>query len=396
MVSNKMKEMVNKSSAIRAMFEEGQKMAAKVGAENVFDFSLGNPSIPSPPEVNKAILGVLEEEDSLFVHGYMNNAGFPDVRKKVADHLNGLYGTEYTEKHILMTVGAAGGMNVVLKVILNPGDEVLTLMPFFGEYRSYVANFDGVLVPVPTDPSTFMPIRENLEKAITAKTRAMIINSPNNPSGVVYGEADIAMIAEVLKAKEEEYGAPIYLISDEPYRELVYDGVKVPWIPNYYKNTIVGYSFSKTLSMPGERIGYLAFSPEVDGLDEMLPAASIANRILGFVNAPSLMQRAIARLLDAKTDLAGYEKNRKAIYEGLTNLGFTCIEPQGSFFLFIKSPIEDDEAFCEAAKKYNILIVPGVSFGGKGYARLAYCVAYDTIIRALPGFAKLAEEFGLK
>lgn len=395
MISEKMKAMVKGSSAIRAMFEEGQRLAAIYGAENVFDFSLGNPSVPAPVAVRDAVIDVISHEDDLMVHGYMNNAGYPDVRKAVADSLNGRFGTSFGEKNILMTVGAAGGLNVILKTLLNPGDEVITFAPFFGEYKNYVANFDGILVTVQPDTSSFQPDLEAFAKAVTPKTKAVIINSPNNPTGVVYSEATIKALAEILSSKQTEFGTSIYLISDEPYRELVYDGVEVPWLTHYYANTIVGYSFSKSLSLPGERIGYLVFSSDMDDFEDVVAGASVANRILGFVNAPSLMQRAVMRCLNEKTDVAAYDRNREVLYNGLIDLGFECVKPQGAFYLFVRSPEQDDTAFCEKAKKYNLLLVPGSSFGCAGYVRLAYCVSYKTIVDSMPSFGKLAAEYGL-
>lgn len=395
MISEKMKAMVKGSSAIRAMFEEGQRLAAIYGAENVFDFSLGNPSVPAPAAVKDAVIDVISHEDDLMVHGYMNNAGYPDVRKAVADSLNSRFGTSFDQKNILMTVGAAGGLNVILKTLLNPGDEVITFAPFFGEYKNYVANFDGVLVAVQPDTSSFQPDLEAFAKAVTPRTKAVIINSPNNPTGVVYSEATIKALADILNSKQAEFGTSIYLISDEPYRELVYDGAEVPWLTHYYANTIVGYSFSKSLSLPGERIGYLVFSGDMDDFEDVVAGASVANRILGFVNAPSLMQRAVMRCLDEKTDVAAYDRNREALYNGLIDLGFECVKPQGAFYLFVRSPEQDDTAFCEKAKKYNLLLVPGSSFGCAGYVRLAYCVSYKTIVDSMPSFGKLAAVYGL-
>ena len=396
MISEKMIAMVNNSSAIRAMFEEGKIMAAKYGVENVYDFSLGNPSVPAPKEVKTAIEEILREEDPLMVHGYMENSGYEDVRAAIADSLNQRFGTKFRQDNIIMTVGAAGGLNVVMKTLLNPGEEVLTFAPYFGEYRSYVSNYEGVLKAVPANTVDFQPNLEAFEEMLSEKTKAVIVNSPNNPTGVVYSEDTILKMAEILRKKEKEYRTSIYLVSDEPYRELAYDGVEVPYLTKYYHNTIVGYSYSKSLSLPGERIGYLVIPDEADDSATVIGAANVANRILGYVNAPSLFQRVVAKCLDAKADIAYYNRNRETLYQGLVNAGFSCIKPQGAFYLWVKSPIEDDKAFCEAAKKYHLLIVPGSSFGGAGYVRLAYCVAYETIQHALPEFEKLAEEFGLK
>ena len=394
MISKKMEQMVANSSAIRAMFEEGNKMAEKYGAENVYDFSLGNPNVPAPKAVKEAIVSILESEDPVRLHGYTNsNAGYADVRQAVADSLNARFGTGFSEHNITMTVGAAGGLNVILKALLNPGDEVITFAPYFGEYRSYVSNFDGVLVEISPDTETFQPRLKEFEEKITEKTKAVIVNTPNNPTGVIYSEETIQRMAAILNAKQQEFGTDIYLISDEPYRELVYGGARVPFLTKYYDNTIIGYSFSKSLSLPGERIGYLVIPDEVTDSEEVISAANVATRILGFVNAPTLQQKAVARCLNEKADLAFYDRNRETLYEGLKKAGFSCIKPEGAFYLFVKSPVEDEKEFCTRAKKYNLLLVPGSSFGCPGFVRLAYCVAYDTIVRSLPKFEKLAAEY---
>lgn len=395
MISEKMIKLAGGNSAIRAMFEEGNRLAALYGRENVYDFSLGNPNFPAPAEVNSAIKEVLDTVESTVVHGYMSNSGFEDVRGAVADSINRRFGTAFAAKNILMTVGAAGGLNVILKTLLNPGDEVLTFSPYFVEYGNYVGNYDGILKAVPADPETFQPDAEKLAAAVTPKTKAVIINNPNNPTGVVYSEETIKKLAAALEAKQKEYGISIYLISDEPYRELAYDGVDVPYLTKFYRNTIVGYSWSKSLSLPGERIGYLVLPDELDEAELITTAASIANRVLGFVNAPSLMQLAVAKCVDAQVDLAGYDANRKALYDGLKALGFECAKPEGAFYLWVKSPEADEKEFVNKAKKYNILMVPGSSFAWPGYVRLAYCVSNDMIMRSMPAFKKLAEEYGL-
>ena len=394
-IAERMVGLVNNNSVIREMFEEGKRLAGIYGAENVFDFSLGNPSVPAPEELNRAVKDILDEEPSIFVHGYMSNAGYEDVRATIADSINRRFGTSFNQSNIIMTVGAAGGMNVIFKTILNPGDEVLTFSPYFVEYNSYVSNYDGKLVAIDPDTETFQANIEDLERKITPKTKALIINKPNNPTGVVYSEETIKKVAAILDAKQKEYGTEIFIISDEPYRELAYDGVEVPYITKYYNNTIVGYSFSKSLSLPGERIGYLVIPDEVDDAEQMKTAAAIATRVLGFVNAPSLMQRAVARCIDAKCDVDSYNRNREALYNGLVKLGFECIKPQGAFYLFVKSPVPDEKEFCNVAKKHNVLLVPGSSFKCAGYVRIAYCVSYDTIINSLPRFAEIAQEMGL-
>lgn len=394
MISEKMMKLAQNNSAIRAMFEEGNRLAQLYGRENVFDFSLGNPNFPAPEAVKKAIVDILTSEDSVFVHGYMSNAGYESVRTKIAESLNQRFGTAFSAQNIIMSVGAAGGLNVVLKTLLNPGDEVVTFSPYFVEYGNYVRNYDGNLIPVPAIAETFQPDPEKLAQAITPKTKAVIINSPNNPTGVVYSEASIKKIAAVLEAKEKEYGTSIFVISDEPYRELAYDGVSVPYLTKYYRNTIVCYSWSKSLSLPGERIGYVVIPSEVDEFKLVFDAASIATRVSGFVNAPSLQQLAVACCLDEVTDIGAYDANRKLLYNGLTACGFACVYPQGAFYMWMKTPV-DEKDFCNAAKAHNILVVPGSSFGCPGYVRIAYCVAAATIERSLPGFKKLAQEFGL-
>ncbi|RHV45934.1 pyridoxal phosphate-dependent aminotransferase [Firmicutes bacterium OM04-13BH] len=393
MIADKMKALVKNSSAIRAMFEEGKIMAAKYGAENVYDFSLGNPNVPAPVQVKEAIIEEAEKEDPIVLHGYMSNAGYEDVRQAVAESINKKFDTAFSAKNIIMTVGAAGGLNVILKTLLNPGDEVIAIAPYFGEYNSYVSNFDGKLVVVSPNTETFQPNLTELEEKLTARTKAVIVNSPNNPTGVIYSEETIQAMAEILRKKQKEFGTDIYLISDEPYRELAYDGAEVPYLTKYYENAIIGYSFSKSLSLPGERIGYLVIPDEAADSEDVISAAGTATRVLGYVNAPSLMQKAVAKCLDAQADVPYYDRNREDLYNGLKEMGFECIKPQGAFYLFMKSPVADEKVFCEAAKKQHILIVPGSSFACPGYVRIAYCVAHETIINSMPGFKALAEEF---
>ena len=284
-------------------------------------------------------------------------------------------------------------MNVIFKTLLNPGDEVIAFAPYFGEYRAYVSNYDGVLRVVPPDTETFQPNLKAFEKLLTEKTKAVIVNTPNNPTGVVYSAETLKRLADILEKKQKEWKTSIYLISDEPYRELVYGGVEVPWIPDFYRNTIVGYSFSKSLSLPGERIGYLVLPSEMDDSDAVKNAANVATRILGYVNAPSFFQRVVARCLEEKADIAYYDRNRETLYEGLKKAGLSCIKPEGAFYLFVKSPVEDEKEFCEKAKKQNLLLVPGSSFACPGYVRLAYCVSYEMIVRSLPHFEELMKEY---
>lgn len=395
MISKKIQNALAGSSAIRAMFVEGNELAAKVGRENVYDFSLGNPATPAPAALNEAVRDLVDEMDPLTLHGYMDNAGYPDVRQAVADNLNRRFGTAFNAHNIIMTVGAAGGLNIIFKTILDPGDEVIVFAPYFGEYRSYAANFDASVVEVAPDYETFQPDLEAFAQAVRVQTKAVIVNTPNNPTGVIYHEDTMRKIGEILEAKEREIGHEIYLISDEPYRELVYDGNKEDFLTKYYKNTLVGYSFSKSLSLPGERIGYVVVPDEADDADLLIEGITVSNRTLGFVNAPSLMQKAVARCLDEKTNLAFYDENRKMLYEGLKTLGFSCIKPEGAFYMWVKSPDEDETKFVAAGKKYHIIMVKGSAFGCAGYVRLAYCVSHETVKNSLKAFEKLAAEYHL-
>lgn len=389
MISNKMKTMVSNSSVIRAMFEEGKRLSEIYGEENVFDYSIGNPNIEPPSEIKDIIIKILNEENPNKLHGYMNNSGYEDVRESIAENINVKYNTKLNYENIVMTCGAAGGLNIILKSILNPGDEVIIFAPFFGEYINYVNNFDGKIKIISADTKSFQPNLKELEKEITSKTKAIIINSPNNPSGVIYNENTIIKMSKILKMKEEELGSQIYLISDEPYREIIYDNAKVPCILNYYDNSFIGYSYSKSLSLPGERIGYVVVNSKIKDFKEMVSALNIANRILGFVNAPSLFQRVIKESLNLEVDSNIYKKNRDLLYNHLIQIGFECMKPEGTFYLFPKSPIDNDVKFCEDAKKFNILAVPGSTFGCPGYFRLSYCISYEKIEKSLKAFDNL-------
>lgn len=396
MLSKQILEDISNSSAIRAMFTEGNELAKKVGRENVFDYSLGNPATPAPQAFTDALLDIIKEEDALKLHSYMDNAGYEDVRRAVADNLNERFGTDFKWTNIIMTVGAAGAINVILKTIIDIGDEVAVFAPYFTEYRNYVGNWRAELVTIAPDYRTFQPDFADMERKITEKTKAVIINNPVNPTGVVYSEETIQRIAAVLEKKQKEYGHEIYIISDEPYRELVYDGNRTVFLTKYYKNTFVTYSFSKSLSLPGERIGYMVVPDEMADFPTMIAGLTIANRICGFINAPSLMQKAVARCLNEKTDVAFYDTNRKLLYHGLTDLGFECVKPEGTFYLFMKSPEEDEKKFIEAGKRHHIMMVNGTTFHCPGYVRLAYCVPKEMIERSMPAFAALAAEYGLK
>lgn len=397
MINEAMAQVAANNSAIREMFEEGNRLRALYGPDKVFDFSLGNPYFPAPESVKAAVFDILNSMDPNFVHGYMANDGFPEVRQTVAEYINETFGDSLSGDNIVMTVGAAGGLNITLKALLNPGDEVLVSAPFFLEYGHYVRNYGGVLVPVPAkEADGFMPDIDAIRNAVTPKTKAFIINNPNNPTGVIYPAAVIAQLAEALEEKQKEFGTSIYLISDEPYRELAFDGAAVPYLPKLYRNTIVGYSWSKSLSLPGERIGYLAIPERVDDYKLLRDAVSVSGRVLGFVNAPSLMQLVVQRCIRESCDIAAYDRNRRLLYDGLTRLGYTCAKPQGAFYLWLKSPVPDEKEFVAEAKKYNILLVPGTSFQCPGYVRVAYCVSPDTIKGAMAGFEKMARTYGLK
>ncbi|MCI1477180.1 MAG: pyridoxal phosphate-dependent aminotransferase [Clostridium beijerinckii] len=396
MISNKMKSLVANNSIIRAMFEEGKRLSEIYGEENVFDYSIGNPNVEPPSKVKEVIFEILNEETPNLVHGYMNNSGYDDVRTNISNFINRKHDLTLSKDNIVMTCGAAGGLNIILKSILNPDDEVITFSPYFGEYGNYVKNFDGKLITCPTNTETFEPDLKALSEVITPRTKALIINNPNNPTGVIYSEKIIKDLATLLNNKQEEFNTSIYLISDEPYREIVYDDIEVPCILKYYDNTFIGYSYSKSLSLPGERIGYVVANSSMADFTDMMASLNIATRILGFVNAPSLFQRVIAKSLDAEVDVNIYKKNRDLLYNHLISLGFTCVKPQGAFYLFPKSPIDDDKKFCEDAKQFNLLLVPGSSFGCPGHVRLAYCTSYEKIEKSLPAFDKLASLYNLK
>lgn len=393
MVSKKMKEMIERSAALGAMFTEGKRLKELYGEENVYDFGIGNPNVKAPDAVNRAMMEILRDVDSLKIHGYTDASGIPEVRQAIAESLNRRFGAELSAKNLVMTVGAAGGLSVICKVLIDEGDEALTFAPYFGEYDNYVINAGGTLLAVPPNPPSFLPDLAALEERITERTKVVILNSPNNPTGVVYDAETIDGLAAVLERKEKELGTSIYIIADEPYRELVYDGAEAPYVPSYYHNTIVAYSFSKSLSLPGDRIGYLVIPSAVDDFDDVAAGAEIANRCLGFVNAPALQQMAVARCCDEQTDVDYYNQNRILLYEALTSYGYACAKPQGAFYLFVKALEPDEEAFCEKAKKHGILVTPGKAFRCPGYVRIAYCVARETILRSLPAFQALAEEY---
>ncbi|MGI6448765.1 MAG: pyridoxal phosphate-dependent aminotransferase [Desulfitobacteriia bacterium] len=392
MFSEKIIGNLERSSWIRAMFEEGTRLAAIHGADKVYDFSLGNPFDEPPREVMAAMQKYVSGEIK-GVHRYMSNAGFPEVRAKIARALQQESGVELTAEHVVMTVGAAGGLNVVLKSLLNPGEEVLIFAPYFMEYNFYVDNHGGKVVLVPPDTSTFEPDLQALEKLITQKTKAMIINTPNNPTGVVYSEETLKKIAQILTAKEEEFGTSIYVLSDQPYAEIIFDKIKMPSLLAIFKNGIIVNSFSKSLGLAGERIGYIAVSSKIKDVEVLINALGFCNRTLGFVNAPALFQKVVGDALEAKVNIEDYRQKRDYLYENLTKLGFSIVKPQGAFYFFPKALIPDDIEFVRRAVKYNILLVPGSGFSCPGYFRLSYCVSMDTIINSMPAFEQLAKEF---
>ncbi len=462
MISEKMKTHVGAEGVIRKMFEAGIQMKAQYGAENVYDFSLGNPNVPAPEKVQYSIKRIVETLPPGKIHSYMPNAGFPEVRVEVAKHLNKIYGTLYSEKNVVMTAGAGSALNLLMKSLLDIDDEVVVPCPYFAEYKGYVENYYGKIVEAaPRADGSFLPDVDKIAAAVTPRTKAVIINTPNNPTGVIYPEAVIKELAAALKKKEEEVGHPIYLISDEPYRDIVYDesflvsgkadgtasdtgasgaetadsgkpeaenaGVApcagtcahLPWLPDYYDDAIVAYSYSKSLSLPGERIGNIIIPDTCDGAAELTGAVTTANLVTGVVNAPSLMQLVIARCLDEKSDVDFYKKNGELLYDIVTAAGFEAVKPQGAFYLWVKAPaagaampdeaaagsaaaggasagsaaLGDDNAFVDMAKKHHILMVPGSAFAGPGYVRLSFCVARDMIERSRQAFMDLGEEY---
>ena len=383
----------SKRSVIREIFEFGKKRAAEVGAENVYDFSLGNPSVKPPQIVEDTLISLLKEEDATALHGYTSAQGDAGVRAAIADYIRKTHGVECDADYIYMTCGAAASLTITLSALCNEGDEVITFAPYFTEYKVFAETAGAKLVALASDTETFQIDFSLLESALNEKTAAVLVNSPNNPSGVVYSEATIQKLAALLEQKSAEYKKTIYLITDEPYRELVYGGVKVPYLTKYYRNTVVCYSYSKSLSLPGERIGYIFVNPSAENAKQLYLAVCGAGRALGYVCAPSLFQKMVARCQGVTSDVSVYEKNRDLLAGALREYGFSCVQPDGAFYLFVKSPEPDANAFCERAKKYDLLLVPGDDFGCAGYVRIAYCVSPDMIRRSLPSFKKLAGEY---
>ncbi len=392
MINQKMRELGAKRSVIRELFEYGKKRKGEIGEENVYDFSLGNPSVASPDEVNESLIKLISDEDPVKLHGYTSAQGDAIVRAAIADYINNTYGESVTADCLYMSVGAAAALTSSLTALVSHGEEVIVPSPYFPEYKVFIERCGGVIREVPCDGELQLDTAA-IEAAINEKTAAIIINSPNNPTGAVYSEENIKALARVLKKYEESYSHPIYLISDEPYRELVYDGLDVPYLTKYYDDTIVCYSFSKSLSIPGERIGYVLVCPRCQDFTAVYQAVCGAGRALGFVCAPSLLQKLLPHCLGKTSDISVYDRNRRLLLERLSEYGFDMIKPQGAFYLFIKSPSGDANEFCERAKKYEILIVPSDDFGIPGYARLSYCVTTEQIERAMPAFEALAKSY---
>ena len=395
MINQTMMQLGKKRSVIRDIFEYANSRRAQIGAENVFDFSLGNPNVPAPEIVNRTIRELLDTQDDASLHGYTSAQGAAPVRKAIADNLNERFGTAFHADNLYMTCGAAASLRITLTALSAEGDEVIVFTPYFPEYGVFTSTAGMKLVEVSSDAATFQIDFEKLGAALTPSTKAVIVNSPNNPSGVVYTEETIRRLSDLLAQREKEYGHPIYLISDEPYRELVYDGIEVPYLTKYYQNTIVCYSYSKSLSLPGERIGYILVPDEVCDSKDLYAAVCGAGRALGYVCAPSMMQQVVAKATGQVADLNIYRENRDLIYNALTQYGFTCIHPDGAFYLFVKSPVEDAVAFYEKAKEFDLMLVPADSFGTPGFVRIAYCVSTEMIRRSLPAFQKLAQAYGL-
>lgn len=386
-----------KRSTIREIFEFGNQRAKLVGRENIFDFSLGNPNVPAPDSVQDAIRGIINTKHPSAIHGYTSAQGSEDSRTAIAESLNARFGTDYSAKNLYLTLGAAASISLCFKALTaSPADEFIVFAPFFPEYQVFIEHGAGAkCVVIPAQVQDFQINFAEFEKKLNPHTKGVVINSPNNPTGVVYSAETISRLAALLTMKSEEYGHPIFLISDEPYREIIFDGIEVPFIAPKYKNTLVCYSYSKSLSLPGERIGYVLIPNTVDDFGDVYAAICGAGRVLGYVCAPALFQQVIARCGADIADISIYEKNRNILFEALTSMGYKCVKPEGAFYLFPQTLEDDDQAFCERAKKYDLLLVHGTDFGAPGHMRIAYCVQTETVQRALPLFEKLAKEYGL-
>ena len=393
MLNQKMVGLGTQRSVIRELFEFGKLRAAEIGAENVYDFSIGNPSVPAPEEVNATAKRLIEEMDPVILHGYTSAQGDAGARALIADSVSRRFDFKVNADNFYLTVGAAAALCCCFNGICNPGDEVIVFAPYFPEYKVFIEKAGAKMVLIPADTAGFQIDFEKLEEAITPRTKAVLVNSPNNPSGVVYSEETVKKLAQMLRDKSAGFGEPIYLLSDEPYREIVFDGTEVPFLPKYYDNTLISYSWSKSLSLPGERLGYVLVPDQVEEHELVYAAIAGAGRALGYVNAPGLFQRVCAQCADLTGDISIYETNRNLLYEGLRDLGFSVVKPDGTFYIFPQTLEEDDVAFCERAKDFNLLIVPGVGFGCPGHTRISYCVPTERIERSMAAFKKLAESY---
>lgn len=393
MISKKMYELGSKKSTIRSIFEYGRARAKVVGEENIYDFSLGNPNVPTPKFITETMIDILQNEDPCSIHGYTVAQGDPECRELLAKSLNKRFGTNFTGKNLFMTAGAAASITICFKALAEENDEFITFAPYFPEYKCFVESTGAELKVVPAKVDDFQINFQEFEKMINKNTKGIIVNSPNNPSGAVYSEETIIRLTNLLREKEKEYGHPIFLIADEPYREVAYNNVLIPYLPKYYDNTLVCYSYSKSFSLPGERIGYIVIPDEIVDFNMISASIGGAARVLTHVNAPALFQKVVARCADMPSDISVYEKNKELLYNGLIEAGFECTNPGGAFYLFPKALEDDEVAFCERAKKYDLLLVPGGDFGCPGYFRASYCISTETIKKSLPLFKKLAEEY---
>lgn len=393
MISKKMYELGSKKSTIRSIFEYGRARAKVVGEENIYDFSLGNPNVPTPKFITETMVDILQNEDPCSIHGYTVAQGDPESRELLAKSLNKRFGTNFTGKNLFMTAGAAASITICFKALAEENDEFITFAPYFPEYKCFVESTGAELKVVPAKVDDFQINFQEFEKMINKNTKGIIVNSPNNPSGAVYSEETIIKLTNLLREKEKEYGHPIFLIADEPYREVAYNNVLIPYLPKYYDNTLVCYSYSKSFSLPGERIGYIVIPDEIVDFNMISASIGGAARVLTHVNAPALFQKVVARCADMPSDITVYEKNKELLYNGLIEAGFECTNPGGAFYLFPKALEDDEVAFCERAKKYDLLLVPGGDFGCPGYFRASYCISTETIKKSLPLFKKLAEEY---
>lgn len=393
MLNEKMVALGTQRSVIRELFEFGKVRAKEIGAENVFDFSIGNPSVPSPSAVNQTALDLIQNTDPVLLHGYTSAQGDAGVRQMIADSLNRRFGTAFHQDNLYMTVGAAAALCCCFHGLCNPGDEIIVFAPYFPEYKVFIENAGAKMVVIPADTDSFQINFQALEDALTERTKAVLVNSPNNPCGVVYSEDTVKKLATLLNDRSKQYGHPIYLLSDEPYREIVFGGVTVPYLPNYYNNTLVCYSWSKSLSIPGERMGYVLVPDTVEDSRLVYAAVAGAGRSLGYVNAPGLFQRVCAMCADETADISIYERNKNILAKGLSEMGYHVVEPDGTFYMFPRTLIPDDVAFCEKAKEFNLLIVPGSGFCCPGHVRISYCVPTEQVVRSLEAFRKLADYY---